>query len=419
MNNKAVVIVNAISTGKLLAKEFIKHGYQCIHILPALELQEGIKEDINLNEFICCLEQKSFKNENEIAKKLLSLDCSIKHVIPGADSGVRLAGVIANCLSLNQNDPKKLLARCSKYHMQNTLFKSGIDSTKQIKTSTIKEAKHWYDNNFKDQAVVVKPEYGCRSDGVHLCQSAHAVEHAFLQELDRVNCVGYHNKALVMQEYLHGPEYIVNTMSIEGQHFVTDIWLGFNNGKQQISVDFYAQLITASHPHHHALTNYAKAVLVSLGLNSGPAHLEIKFTPRGPVLIEIGARLPGLMSQKSIKKVLGVDLVELTIAAVTQPSRALKLIKQLGRPKFARHVYFNSTQEGKILSLPDASQIEALDSCNEVMLLMKKGGQLHNTVTIPGRQAYAYFISDNEAQVENDYQRFLELEKIFYKKMLC
>jgi len=42
---------------------------------------------------------------------------------------------------------------------------------------------------------------------------------------------------VVVQEYLEGDEYIVNTVSREGKHFVTDIWCGYSRQNDKISCE--------------------------------------------------------------------------------------------------------------------------------------------------------------------------------------
>ena len=54
-------------------------------------------------------------------------------------------------------------------------------------------------------------------------KSPHWGEYQFLSRLkSQVSLARYYE--ILLQEFAHGTEYIVNTMSREGKHFITDVW---------------------------------------------------------------------------------------------------------------------------------------------------------------------------------------------------
>merc|ERR1719267_187170 len=49
------------------------------------------------------------------------------------------------------------------------------------------------------------------------------------------------------------------------------------------------------------LVSYVFRVLDAVGLRYGPCHTEVMFTPRGPILVEVNARLHGLQGPRLIE----------------------------------------------------------------------------------------------------------------------
>src|SRR5207237_148005 len=60
----------------------------------------------------------------------------------------------------------------------------------------------------------------------------------------------------------------------------------------------------------------ALAAIEALGLGFGPAHTEIRLGRRGPVVIEVNARLAGGRIPTLVRLATGIDLIGATIDAV-------------------------------------------------------------------------------------------------------
>ena len=62
------------------------------------------------------------------------------------------------------------------------------------------------------------------------------------------------------------------------------------------------------------IRDVAEAACKSLGLDKGPAHVEMKVTERGPVMIELGARMGGdNITTHLVPLSTGIDMVKATI----------------------------------------------------------------------------------------------------------
>ena len=159
-------------------------------------------------------------------------------------------------------------------------------------------------------------------------------------------------------------------------------------------------------------------VLSCVGVNTGPTHLEIRCTPKGPCLIELGARLEGGISPRSVYSATGLNPIITTVESYVRPEKALIKLKQKRLLKYARHVYFHSDVSGIVKHKPELKDFYKLPSMHEIILLIKVGDMLYETDKIPGRQGYAYLIHVDLLVLERDYKHFLILEKELYKKLI-
>ena len=72
--------------------------------------------------------------------------------------------------------------------------------------------------------AVVKPCEGAGSDGVTICNSKQDVRDAFLKLDGTRNVLGLTTYEVLVQEYLVGEEYVVDTVSRDGVHKCVAIW---------------------------------------------------------------------------------------------------------------------------------------------------------------------------------------------------
>lgn len=95
--------------------------------------------------------------------------------------------------------------------------------------------------------------------------------------------------ALLVEEYVVGPEFSVEMMDnqvrgLTGKH------LAPGAGFVELGHDTPA---LAGHEVAQAVQRTAQWAVAEVGLDWGPAHLEVRHGPRGPLVIEANARIPG------------------------------------------------------------------------------------------------------------------------------
>ena len=115
------------------------------------------------------------------------------------------------------------------------------------------------------------------------------------------------NSKVLVQEYLTGDEFAVDTVSLNGEHKVLAVWKYDKravNG-QRAPVVYFSTILQPLFPpdEEHTTENgemaanyvvdYAIDVLNAVGLRDGPAHTEVKYDSQsnlGPVIVEVNAR---------------------------------------------------------------------------------------------------------------------------------
>ena len=159
------------------------------------------------------------------AKKLKALPWPIVAVMAGAETGVEVADRLATrCHTLN-NGEKLSTARRNKYHMGETVRAAGIRAVQQQRATEWSQIEaflaDWNPNPF---CVVVKPIQSAGSDDVFKCQSVEETRAAFDKINGAINGLGLVNEGVLVQEFLDGTEYVIDSVSRDGVHKVTAIW---------------------------------------------------------------------------------------------------------------------------------------------------------------------------------------------------
>jgi S-sulfo-L-cysteine synthase (3-phospho-L-serine-dependent) len=164
---------------------------------------------------------------------------------------------------------------------------------------------------------VVKPVDGSGSEDVLLCATpAQAQRQAALVLAVERNVRGQASAgAALVEEYAEGPEYSVETFCADGTNAcvgITAKHLGGLPGFVESGHDFPAVLSALV---AKELEEAARRALDAVGYSWGAAHVEIRLTGRGPLIVEINARLAGGMIPELIRLAVGVDLLEQQLRA--------------------------------------------------------------------------------------------------------
>lgn len=119
----------------------------------------------------------------------------------------------------------------------------------------------------------------------------------------------YNEGKFVYQKFVNGKEFSMECYVQNGIPHVIGI-----NEKTGMDLPFFVETGDYCPPRINisketALIEEVKATLIALGVRNSVAHIEIKWTTRGPQIIEVASRMGGVYIYQNIKQVYGFDLI--------------------------------------------------------------------------------------------------------------
>ncbi|MDX8529056.1 acetyl-CoA carboxylase biotin carboxylase subunit family protein [Mesorhizobium sp. MSK_1335] len=228
------------------------------------------------------------------------------YAIAGITSAVELfyatAGKISRYFDLPGPNPESVERCCNKCIQRQLLAEAGVPvPAYRVATNATDVASSAAAIGLP---VVVKPAVGSGSTGVRLCRS--------LDELAE------HTTYLLGGKHLwrSTPRILVEEFA-QGRHFCIDLMGGEVIGISVLEFcrppHFVYREATCpavlTDDEHRRITDVSLSCLQALGLGWGPTNVELRWTKRGPVVIEINPRLTGSPGPELLQLAYGVDLV--------------------------------------------------------------------------------------------------------------
>lgn len=397
-----VTIVDAYSSGRLLPHWFRANRHDCVHISSSDFAERCLGGSFRPSDFCATLR---YRGDFEQAVKELQ-QFGVAAVVAGSETGVLLADALASRLDVPGNGIRRSAARRDKYLMSEVLRENGLDAVSGCHARSIEEGVSWA-SALDRWPVVAKPCASAGGDLVQICESEEELARALGAVIGQRNKIGVDNEGAIVQEYVEGKVYSVNTVSCEGRHYVTHIW---KYEKQGFLYD-HQYLIPFEGEVQSALTSYASAVLDAMEIAYGPAHIEIIRRGDSPVVVDFGARLQGRNTPILNRECTGVGQDELTADAYVD---AESFRRKTARPyhiyKYQMTVDFISNAEGRVVSIDAFEEIKRLPSYHLLHLNLTVGGELQRTVdqfTSPG---HVDLIHRDPQQLRRDLATIREIE---------
>ncbi|WP_433381265.1 ATP-grasp domain-containing protein [Streptosporangium sp. CA-115845] len=151
--------------------------------------------------------------------------------------------------------------------------------------------------------VLIKKIIAAAGRGTRLCRDPKEVAEAVVALRDESN------PNLLIEEYIDGPEYAVQTLTAGGVTEVVSVLAQHTApGPRPLEVgyDFPSGLGERG---EHEMGRFVAATLRALGFDNGIAHTQIRLGRSGPAVINVSARPPGGQLCAVTEAVCGVDMV--------------------------------------------------------------------------------------------------------------
>jgi len=156
---------------------------------------------------------------------------------------------------------------------------------------------------------IIKPTDNAGSHGVAKAAS-------FQELLDNYEYAHSNSRQgkVIVEEYLDGPEVSVEVMVVNGEVIILQITDKITTGAPHFVEMGHTQPSQLPAETQAAIRDVTTAACKAIGIDKGPAHVEMKVTSRGPVMIELGARMGGdNITTHLVPLSTGVDMVGATI----------------------------------------------------------------------------------------------------------
>ncbi len=203
-----------------------------------------------------------------------------------------------------------------------------------------------------DFPLIIKPLDSHSSRGVYKVNSYREItEH--LNETISFSTTG----EFLIEEFVEGPEFSIEAVTYSGETTIVQFTEKIITPYPYVVELGHLQPATLNEDQKKEISEVVKAAISALKLDNTVTHTEIKWTEKGPVIIEIGPRMGGdFISSHLVKHSCGVDLDRATIQMAVGVEPNLK-------PKKNKFSYI------KYLQLPESRIVEKIDRWQEVFNL--------------------------------------------------
>lgn len=202
------------------------------------------------------------------------------------DMPMRGVAKTSDKLGLHSISYETAVKATDKYDMIKAFKEHDVPSPWFFVVDTIDDLKtHEADVSFP---CIIKPTDNAGSHGV-------AKVYSFQELLDNyeyAHSCSRHGKVIV-EEFLEGPEVSVEVMVVNGVVNILQITDKITTEAPHFVEMGHTQPSRLPVLTQEAIRDVAVAACKAIGIDKGPAHVEMRVTKRGPVMIELGARMGG------------------------------------------------------------------------------------------------------------------------------
>ncbi|MFJ5726836.1 ATP-grasp domain-containing protein [Streptomyces paradoxus] len=205
-----------------------------------------------------------------------------------------------------------------------------------------------------------------------------------------------HEHRVLVEEYVQGPEFSADGYVLESGEVTVVALSRTLLGPEPDFVELGH--LTPALVDDATLKNveaYVGDVVRAVGITSGPFHCELRLTADGPVLIEIGARLPGDRIVELLRLVTGVSLPKVAVA--TALGVGLEAAGAFARPQAesAGIRFFSAAGRSSYRELTGWPELQALPEVTETAVYFAPGETIPGVEDCRSRLGHALFTADS------------------------
>ena len=408
MKQKQCLIVDAYGSASLFAPEVLRFNILCDHLNSRKKIPKIYKKSFRPHDFV-----NFYESINSILEKKTRYD----FILGGCDYSTSIVDKLSEMLKISTKNPLKTTAyRRDKFLMIQRLKKMKLAWVNQIKSSNITKIKTWLQDKHRKYPIVVKPLKSAGTDNVTICMNFKAALISVSRVLSSENIYKEKNNKALLMEYLEGKEFIVDTISFQGNHLIVAIFQVWKKKGRapvldyMLSEDFNSSVAKE-------LTVYSKEVLSALELHYGPAHLEIVMTPLGPHLIELNPRFHGHLNPSVMEKAFGFNQLRLMAEIYCRKLEPNKFNNSQKNQAWILKALIHSHKKSYLTLNFPWDRFTKLRSYQDSYQWRNSGDCISPTTSLKNALGMVYLLHREKTTLKQDYQAIRNLEKNFFKQL--
>lgn len=208
----------------------------------------------------------------------------------------------------------------------------------------------------------------------------------------------YPDLPILIEEYLDGPQYLVETVVVDGNiHIIAILEQEITQFKRFI-ITGYNVLNKTDKVLLQNIQQAVESIMKSFKMKTGTCHLEIRIIQGQCKLIEINPRVSGGAMNRMIEIAYGINLVEetLKISLGFTPD----LTKKYERPVFTQYVTIPTS--GILEKVTGKKRASLISGVQEVYVKPRKGKLLSPPLSMGQRYAYIIATGDSSEQAKDN-----------------
>ena len=211
---------------------------------------------------------------------------------------------------------------------------------------------------------ISKPVDNAGSRGVMLINNQNELEEAV-----KYSSANGHKGGVIIEEYLRGNEVSVEVMVIAGDVHILQVTDKLTTGAPHFVEMGHSQPSRLGEDNVNAIKALAEKAVKAVGIQNGPAHVEIMLTEKGPKMIELGARMGGdCITTHLVPLSTGVDMVKATIETALGNVPDIRQKQEKGSA-----IRFFSPEYGVIAQIDGLEAAKSIPGVREITLTKNVG----------------------------------------------
>lgn len=214
---------------------------------------------------------------------------------------------------------------------------------------------------------IMKPTDNAGSRGVVVAHSLEELENEYSYTVGESRKGG-----VIIEEYMEGPEVSVEVMVVDDEPHILQITDKITTGAPHFVEMGHTQPSRLGKENVSKISNLASRAVKAVGIQNGPAHVEIMLTKDGPKMVELGARMGGdCITTHLVPLSTGIDMVRSTIEIACGQETDIE-------PKFNKGsaIRYFKTPEGVIKSIYGVDEARAIPGVKEITFVKNVGDRI-------------------------------------------